>query len=383
MDFSWTPEQRESYDAALAFARDALSEDIAERDREGTFSRELWDRCAEFGLHGLPFPASYGGSETDVLTMALVMEAIGYGCKDQGLLFSINAHMWGVAMPIHTFGTEGQKGRYLEKLCRGRWVGAHAMSEPDSGSDAYALRTHAVKHGDRYVLNGSKIFITNAPQADLFVVFATVDPTQKMWGVTAFLLERDTPGLTVSPPVEKMGLRTALMGELTLEDVEASEDDLLGAPGQGAPIFSHSMGWERSCILATTVGGMQRQLDSTLAWVKSRKQFGKPIGEFQLVASKIVDMKLRLELSRLLLRQAAWHERESGMSRADAAMAKLFISESSVASAMDAIQVRGAYGYLTEHEVERDLRDAIGSRIYSGTSEIQRLIIAGNLGLTA
>jgi alkylation response protein AidB-like acyl-CoA dehydrogenase len=380
MNFSWTPEQVEFREAVLGFARQTLRDEVT-NGATGAFSREVWRACAEFGIQGLPFPTEYGGSAIDAMTTMLAMEALGYGCRDQGLLFSIHAHMWSVAMPIWTFGTKDQKERYLKKLNDGTWVGGHGMSEPDSGSDAYSLRTRAEQVGDRYVLNGAKMFVTNAPEADLFVVFATVNPTRKMWGVTAFLVERTTPGLTISSPISKMGLTTSPMAEVHLEDVEVPAENMLGRIGQGSAIFSHSMGWERACILGSAVGGLERQLEESLDYVKTRKQFGKPVGDFQLVASRIVDMKLRLETSRMVLYRAAWSQQEGGMSAAEAAMAKLYISEAAIHSALDAIQVRGGYGYMKEYEVERDLRDAVASRLYSGTSEIQRLVIARSMGL--
>jgi alkylation response protein AidB-like acyl-CoA dehydrogenase len=261
-------------------------------------------------------------------------------------------------------------------------VGAHGMSEPGSGSDAFGLQTVAVRHDDRYVINGSKMFVTNAPEADLVLAFATVDRKKKMWGITGFLIERGTKGLSISKKIEKMGLTTSPMAEVIFEDCEVPAENVLGRVGQGATIFNHSMGWERACILASTVGAMERQLDSCLRYVKSRHQFGKAIGNFQLVSAKIADMKIRLETSRLLLYRAAWAQTQGGMSPLEAAMAKLYISDAAVASALDAIQVHGGYGYMKEFEIERDLRDVLGGRLYSGTSEIQRLIIARHLGLS-
>jgi alkylation response protein AidB-like acyl-CoA dehydrogenase len=382
MDFEWSDEQKEFREAVLTFARRSLGGDVVARDGAGEFSRDLWKQCADFGIQGLPFPAQYGGSDADVLTTMLAMEALGVACADQGLLFSIHAHMWSVAMPLLSFGTDAQKDRWLRGLCDGSLIGAHGMSEPDSGSDAYGLRTRAERNGDAWVLNGAKMFVTNAPVADLFVVFATVDAKKRMWGITGFLVERDTPGLSVSPKIAKLGLTTSPMAEVVLEDCVVPADNVLGRIGQGATIFSHSMGWERSCILASTIGGMERQLATCLDYVKSRKQFNRPIGDFQLVSSRIVDMKVRLETSRLLLYRAAWSQARGQTPALEAAMAKLYISEAAVQSALDAIQVHGGYGYMKEYQVERDLRDAVGARLYSGTSEIQRLIIARNLGLT-
>jgi len=382
MDFEWSEEQNEFREAVLTFARRVLGGDVVARDSAGEFSRDLWRQCAEFGIQGLPFPAQYGGSDADVLTTMLAMEALGVACADQGLLFSIHAHMWSVAMPLLAFGTDAQKDRWMPGLCDGSLIGAHGMSEPDSGSDAYGLRTRADQKGDHWVLNGAKMFVTNAPEADLFVVFATVDPKKRMWGITGFLIERDTPGLSVSPKIAKLGLTTSPMAEVVLEDCAVPAANVLGRIGQGATIFNHSMGWERSCILASTIGGMDRQLETCLAYVKSRRQFNRPIGDFQLVSSRIVDMKVRLETSRLLLYRAAWAQAKGQTPALEAAMAKLYISEAAVQSALDAIQVHGGYGYMKEYQVERDLRDAVGARLYSGTSEIQRLIIARNLGLT-
>jgi hypothetical protein len=208
-----------------------------------------------------------------------------------------------------------------------------------------------------------------------------VNPQRGMWGVTAFLIEGGTPGLRVGRPIDKMGLTGSPMAEVILEDCEVPAECLLGKEGQGAAIFNHSMGWERACILGTNVGAMARQLDTCLDYVKTRRQFGRPIGDFQLVASKIADMKLRLETSRLLLEKAA-ESQAAEKGALDGALAKLYISDAAVQSGLDAIQIHGGYGYTREYEAERELRDAIGSRLYSGTSEIQRLIIARHLGLS-
>jgi len=381
MDFSWSTEQLKFKDAVIQFAQRELDQDVLARETSSVFPREEWKKCASFGIQGLPLPKEYGGRDCDILTTMLAMEALGYGCRDNGLLFSIHAHMWSVLMPILKFGTVDQKRRYLPKLCDGTWIGAHGMSEPGSGSDAFSLQTQAVKKGDRYIVNGSKAFVTNAPFADLIMLFATVDPAKKMFGVTGFLIEATTKGLVLGKKGEKMGLNTAQMGEVFLEDCEVPCENVLGGEGQGAVIFNYSMGWERSCILASTVGTMQRQLETCIRYAKERRQFGKPIGSFQLLASKLVDMKVRLETARLILYRTAWSQLTGALTPMDAAMAKLYISECAVQSALDAIQIHGARGYSKDVGVERDLRDAIAGRIYSGTSEIQRVIIARGLGL--
>jgi hypothetical protein len=381
MYFSWTEDQLVFKKAVIDFAQKELNRDMIERDRQGSFSRELWKKCAEFGIQGLPFPEVYGGADADILTTMLTMEGLGYACRDNGLVFGINAQMWSVQMPIFTFGTQAQKERYLPALCRGELIGAHGMTEPDTGSDAYHLRTRAERRDGGYLLNGSKMFVTNAPVADLAVVFATVDSSKGMWGITGFIVEKGTPGFFISRDIEKMGLRTSPMGELVLQDCYIPEENRLGPEGAGSRIFNHSMEWERSCILASHLGAMEHQLETCIQYARDRVQYNQPIGKFQSVANRIVDMKVRLETARLLLYKVAWLKKSGQSAVMEAAMAKLYLSECFVQSGLDAVRTLGGYGYMTEFEVERDLRDAIGGIIYSGTSDIQRNIIARLLGL--
>ncbi|HET7009352.1 MAG TPA: acyl-CoA dehydrogenase family protein [Anaerolineales bacterium] len=381
MDFAWTEEQLAYKKGVIELARNGLNEGILARDRAGELSREAWRTCAEFGIQGLPMPEAFGGSGADILTTMLTMEGLGYGCRDNGLIFAMNAQMWSVQMPILHFGSEAQKAKYLPGMIRGDLIGAHGMSEPDSGSDAYSLRTRAERRDGGYLLNGSKTFVTNAPVADLALVFATVDRSKGMWGVTAFLVDRGTPGFRVGRDLDKLGLRTAPMAELIFEDCFLPEENRLGPVGAGAQIFSNSMEWERSCILASHIGAMERQLEEAIVYVRERQQFGQPIGKFQSVANRIVDMQLRLETARLLLYKVAWLKKSGRPAAMEAALAKLYLSESFVQSSLDAVRVRGGYGYMTEFEVERDLRDAIGGTLYSGTSDIQRNIVARLLGL--
>lgn len=381
MDFNWTSKQRELFDAVQRFAAGELNEDLVERDRNATFNRDGWRACGQFGIQGLTVPKPLGGLGLDALTAVGVLETFGYACRDNGLSFSLNAHMWTACMPLVDFGTEEQQAAYFPGLCDGSLIGGNAMSEPESGSDAYSMRTTATKKGDRYLLNGSKLYVTNGPVADLLVIFATIDPAKGPRGVTAFLVERSFPGLTVTPRREKMGIRTAPMAELFLDDCEVPETNRLGKEGAGSSIFTHAMTWERGCILASAVGSMHRLLDTCVQYAKDRKQFGQSIGKFQMVASRIVDMKMRLESSRQMLYHGAWLRSTGKTAILEAAMAKLHISESWVRCCEDALQIHGGCGYMTEYEVERELRDAIGSRIYSGTSEIQRSLIAALLGL--
>lgn len=381
MDFELTEDQERRRQALVDFARRELNGDVVGRDARQEFPREAWRRCAAFGVQGLPVPGAYGGTDADPLSIALAMEALGYGCEDNGLLFALNAQMWSCQIPIVRFGTEAQKRRYLPGLCDGSLVAGHAMTEPGSGSDAFSLTTTAVRDGDDFVLDGSKVFVTNAPEADVLVVFATVDPGTGFAGVTAFLVDRPSPGLTVGPPVAKMGLRTALMGEVVLHGCRVPADHVLGRPGAGLAVFNCAMEWERSLILACSVGTMQRQLERCVRYAKERRQFGRPIGSFQAVSDKLVDMKLRVETSRLMLYHLAWLMGTGASTAPASALAKLHLSESFVATSLDAVQVHGGLGYLTDTGLERDLRDAIAGRIYSGTSEIQRSIVARSMGL--
>jgi alkylation response protein AidB-like acyl-CoA dehydrogenase len=381
MDFSWTDEQTRLRTAVVEFARTQLHSDTPEFERVAKLDHRGWRACAAFGIQGLPIPRQYGGGELDALSTVYALEGLGYACRDNGLIFSINAHLWSCALPIVTFGTEAHKTSLLPKLCSGELIGGNATTEPESGSDAFSLTTTAERRGDRYVLNGSKVFCTNGPVADLLVVYATLNRAQGPRGVTAFLVEKGTSGLSVGRAMDKMGLRTSPLGEVGFTDCEVPVESRLGAEGAGVAIFTHSMEWERSCILASAVGAMQRQLEECIAYARERKQFGQSIGKFQLVSSKIVDMKLRLETSRSLLYRVAWLKSRGRQALMEASMAKLYISECWTQSCLDAIQVHGGYGYMTELGIERDLRDAIGSRLYSGTSEIQRNIIAQFLGL--
>lgn len=381
MDFGLTAEQQELTQAATDFARRELNHDLAKRDDAGEFGRELWQACAKFGILGLPVPPEFGGAGRDVITTALVMEALGYGCQDNGLLFSLNAQLWSVEHPLVIFGTPDQQQAYLPGLVAGDIIGGHAMTEPGSGSDALHMRTRAVRRGDHYLLNGTKQFITNAPVADVLLVYASVAGSSGLGSLSAFLVDAKTPGLTIGSTFEKMGLRTSPMGEVALSDCLVPATSRLGPDGAGMAIFNSSMEWERSCLFASAVGTMRRQLETCAAYARTREQFGQPIGKFQAVAAKLADMYVRLEAARLLIYRVAWLKQRGRSAPAEAAAAKLFTSESWVRSSLDAIQTHGATGYMKDAGVERDLRDAVASTIYSGTSEIQRVLIARMLGL--
>jgi alkylation response protein AidB-like acyl-CoA dehydrogenase len=374
-------EQRSLQQSIVAFAQGELGRDLDSRDHEATFSREDWRRCAEIGLLGMPVPSEHGGLGLSAITIAAALEGLGYGCADNGLIFSINAHTWACEMPLVQFGSEAQKQRWLPGLCDGSLLAAHGMSEPESGSDAFALRTAATRSPDGWVLNGSKAFVTNAPDSDLFIVFATTDRSLGFAGLCAFVVERGTPGLEVGPPVSKMGLRTSHLGELFFDECHLPDDALLGEQGGGMAIFNSSMRWERGLILAASVGTMRRQLERCVAHARERTQFGAPIGSFQAISHRLADMRLRLQTSHLMLYRIAGLLDAGTASDLDAAMTKLHLSEALVQSSLDSLQINGGGGYLTESGIERDVRDALGSRIYSGTSEMQRNVIARHLGL--
>ena len=381
MDFSLSADQREFAATATAFAQQELNQDLAKRDDDGEFSREAWRSCAKFGIQGLPISTELGGAGVDVLTTTLVMEALGYGCQDNGLLFSLNAQLWSIELPLATFGTSAQQRAYLPGMVSGDLIGAHAMTEPGSGSDALHMRTRAERRGDHYILKGTKQYVTNAPVADVILVYAAVPDLPGLAGLSAFLVDTGTPGISVSNNLQKMGLRTSPMGEITFDNCAVPAESRLGPEGAGMMIFNSSMEWERSCMFASIVGAMQRQLEVCTKYARSRQQFGQTIGKFQGISGKVADMYVRLQAARSLVYRVAWLKQQGRSATADAAAAKLFTSEAWVSSSRDAIQIHGAFGYMKDAGIERDLRDAVASTIYSGTSEIQRVVLSGMLGL--
>jgi len=384
LEFTLPEESEEVRLSVLEFAQKELQSNVAERaerDAASEFWREGWQKCADFGLLGLPVPQEYGGTDASLTTTIAAMEALGYGCPDLGLIFSLNAHLWTNIIPILKFGSEAQKQQYLPSLCDGTLIGANAASEPGSGSDVFNMRTTAKREGDFYVLNGQKTFVTNAPVCDVIVAYASTNREAGHMGITGFIIDRDTEGLSVGQPIHKMGLRTSPMGELFFDNCKVPAENVLGREGNGAACFNCSMEWERGCILAMHLGRMQKQLEMSIDYARQRRQFGRLIGSFQSVANHIVDMKVRLEAARPLVYKVGWKKDRGEDAMLEAAIAKLYLSESAVQSSLDAIQVFGGYGYMTEYEVERDLRDAVGAKIYSGTVEIQRNIIARMIGL--
>lgn len=382
MDFELSPEQRQLRESIIRFARGALNEGIPERDREQAFPRALWLRCAELGLQGLPAPERFGGSDADPLTCAVALEALGYGCRDGGLVFSLAAHMLACVVPIVQHGSDAQRERYLPGLCDGSMIGAHAITEPGSGSDTFAMSTRAQRAEGGWRLNGTKTFISNGPVADVALVFAVTDADKGFHGgVTAFLVDKGLPGFRPGQAFEKMGLRTSPVGELVFDDAWVSDEAIVGTVGSGSSVFTTAMEWERTLLVAAHVGTIERLLETAIAYARTRTQFGQTIGKFQAVAHRIADMKVQLEAARLLTYRAASRLGVSRAAALDASIAKLFVSESLVKAALDTIQLHGGNGFMTEYDVERALRDAVGSTIYSGSSEMQRNIIARWVGL--
>lgn len=382
MDFQWNDEQKRIYEELVAFSSKELNDNLLERDAAKEFYWDGWKKCAAMGIQGLPIPNEYGGVGVDALTTIIAMEGLGFGCRDNGLIHSINSHLWGCEIPIWKFGTDTQKQTYLPLLAKGKHIGGHAITEPNSGSDVSSMKTSAVKDGGFYILNGSKSVVSNGPIADVVIVFALTNPSRKFFGgISAFIIEKHMPGVRVGKAIEKMGLKTLPIGELFFDDCKVPAENLLGGEGAALRVFNESMEWERSCLFACQVGTMERILNDCIRYSKERVQFGKPISKYQSIANKLADMKVRLELGKLLIQKIGWLKAQNKSVLLESSIAKLFISESIKIAASDGVQIHGAYGYMSEYGIERELRDSVASTIYSGTSEIQRDIISRFLGL--
>ncbi len=359
--------------------------DLVERDRDCRFWHEGWTRAAERGITGLMVDPAYGGGGRDVFHTLLTFEGLGYGCSDAGLLFGLSTQVWTMQPLIERFGSEEQKQRYLPGLCSGQLRAAFCITEADSGSDTFAMGTafSTEDGGDAeptYVLSGRKSYITMAPEADVFIVFATSDPALGHWGVTAFLIDADHEGLSVGENRSKMGLRTTPFADVAFDRCRLGPANVLGAVGSGASIFSAAMEAERAFVFAGQIGAMERQLADAVAYSRDRTQFDQPIGDFQAVAHRLADMKLRHDNARLQMYRAAILEAQGRPSMEAAALAKIQASEAAVASSIDAVLTHGARGFITEFGVERDLRNVAGGVVYGGTSDIQRNIVARMLG---
>lgn len=366
--------------AATDFASRRLRDGIAERDRDGTFSNELWDACAEFGFQGVLIPQEHGGGGHDLLTAVAIAEGIGYGALDNGMVFAVTAHAASCAGLLAEFGTDEQQREWLPKLADGSVIGATGITEANSGSNALAMETTAVSTGDRWVLNGSKTFVTNAPEAGLFLLYArTAD--SGLGGVTCFLVPRESPGLSIGAPIEKMGLRTSPMSEVFLEECQVPSSSVVGAVDSGGMVFNQTMDIERLLVMAPAIGVMERILERCVRHARERCPGAVPISKHQSISHGLADIETSLESSRLLLYRAAWQRSCKRGATRESALAKLAVSEAYVACCRTAVQIFGGYGYMVEYGLERELRDALATTIYVGTSEIQRNLIAGLRGL--
>lgn len=378
MDFSITDEQRQLHDMARDFGAREVQPSVLERDAAGSWNPDLWQKMAEAGLLGAPIPTEYGGTGLSCVDTCLVKEGFGLGSEDGGLALAWGAHTILCAVPIWKLGTESQKQRYLPGLCDGSLVGGFCLSEPDSGSDAASMRTRAERRGDRWVLNGTKMWITNGPIGDVFVVTAVTTPGAKAMGISTFLVPSDAPGFRVGQHIDKMGMRTSQTSELIFEDCEIPADALLGEENYGFLITAKLiLGWERSCLLAPGLGAMQGVMNRCVRYAQEREQFGRPISAFQAIRAMLANMRIDYEIARNLIYRVAWHlDQGDDPPLVDAAIGKVFIGEASQRVMRDAIQLHGGVGYTPEYHVERGLRDSMLSTIGAGTSEVQRSIIA-------
>ena len=376
----WNDEQK-ALRKGLQKYYEALNVGVLEDDAAERFNRDKWQLIRESGVIRIPFAEQWSGLGHDALTLVYVLEELGYGCRDAGLLFALATQVVSAAIPLQKFGSEELKERYLARLIDGEIISAHAISEPSAGSDAMAMSTTATPDGDGYLLNGGKTFITNGPIADVITVYAKIETGDGASGITAFLVPADTPGFHVGPPIAKLGLNTCPFCELEFTDCRVPASNIVGKPGAGFFILEHVMNWEILCIFMMMAGEMQERMERCIAHVKKRTAFGVPIASNQYVAGKIVDQKIGIETSRKHLYDTARRFAKGRSVTTEISMAKLVTSEANLASALSAVQLFGGRGYMREYGMEKGLRDAVGAPIYSGTNEMQRVRIASMLGL--
>ena len=381
MDFDHSSEQLEFFRSVKDFAQSVVEPGAHERDVDGTFDRDVWRACGDFGLMGLPIPEEYGGSGANIVTTCLALEALAEGGHDAGLGLSLGAHITIGTVPIYLHGTEDQKRKYLPRLCSGEAIGAMAITEPEAGSDAAGIKCSAKRDGDEWVINGSKIFITNGSIADSIIVIAVTDPDAGAGaGVSAFIVERDTPGFSVGRDLDKMGTRSSPLSLLHFDDCRVPADAMLGDEGAALwQVAFECFDWERTVMIASSIGGMKASLDAAIAYSKERVAFGKPIAKQQAIQHKIAEMKSYYDAARLVLYRAAWLKQEGRPHQVEASVAKFFVAEAAMRNAVEATQVFGGYGYIKEYPIERSMRDAKLISIGGGTSEIQKMIIAREL----
>lgn len=374
MNFVLTEEQEMTRKMVRDFAEKEVQPGADERDDKEEFSRELFDKMGELGLTGIPWPEEYGGGDCDFVSYVIAVEELSRVDASAGI--TLSAHTSLAGWPVYKYGNEEQKKKYLEPMALGQKLGAYALTEATAGTDAAAQSTTAVLDGDSYVLNGNKIFITNGGDAEINVVFAVTDKGKKAKGVSAFIVEKGTPGFTFGKKERKMGLRSSPTLELVFDNCRVPKENLLGKEGEGFKIAMSTLDGGRNGVAAQAVGIAQGALEEAAKYAKSREQFGQPICNFQAISFMLADMGTKIEASRLLTYQAAYLESE-GLSYGKAsAMAKLFASETAMEVTTKAVQIFGGYGYTRDYPVERFMRDAKITELYEGTSEVQRLVIS-------
>ncbi|TGB04638.1 acyl-CoA dehydrogenase [Halobacillus salinus] len=379
MNFELTKEQEMTRKMVRDFAENVIQPRAVDIDRNAGFPEDIFKEMGKLGLLGIPFPEEYGGAGGDTITYALAVEEIGRVCGSTGLSYAAAVSLG--ASPIYYFGTEEQKREFLTPLAKGEGLASFGLTEPNAGSDAGGTQTRAELKGDHYVINGEKCWITNAEYARSITVTAVSGKREDGRNIiSAFIIPKDTPGMTITSPYEKMGVRGSNTSEIILEDVKVPKENILGDPEKGFKQFLYTLDGGRISIAALAVGIAQASLDRALAYAKERKQFGKSISNFQAIQFKLADMAMEVELARNMVLKSAWLKDEGKNFTKESAYAKLFASETAFRSANQAIQIHGGYGYMREYEVERYLRDAKLLEIGEGTSEIQRLVIARQLG---
>ncbi|MDA7429490.1 acyl-CoA/acyl-ACP dehydrogenase [Primorskyibacter aestuariivivens] len=379
---NYRPELMQTFLDGLIQWAPALNAGWQQDDKTGDFGHERWKALVEAGLTGVVTSEDFGGLDLSVQELTELLETLGYICEDAGLGFSLATHLCSTCLPIEKFGSDALKADLLPQLVEAAQVGAHAITEPDSGSDAFAMKTEAVRDGDDYILNGEKCYISNAPVADICVVYARTHPTKgALGGFSAFAVDCDSPGFTIGKKRSKMGLRTAPMADLYFNNVRVPVSRLIGREGQGFAILDYVMRWEILCVFAIQVGEMRRQLERSVTYAKERKQFGAPIASYQAISHRIADMHMRLQSARSWLSRMVRAMDGGGQASLEIASAKLAISEAHVANSIDAITLHGGSGYMSETGIESHLRNAMGGLIYSGSSDIQKNRIAAMLGL--
>lgn len=374
MNFQLSEEHEQLRQMIREFAINEVAPSAAERDEEERFDREIWGKMAELGLTGIPWPEQYGGAGFDYLAYCIAVEELSRVCASTGV--TLSAHTSLAGWPIYKFGSEEQKQKYLRPMAEGKKIGAYCLTEAGSGSDAGGMKTTAKREGDEYVLNGSKIFITNGGIADTYVVFAVTDPESKHKGTSAFIVESSFPGFSVGKKEKKLGIRSSPTTEIVFDQCRVPKENLLGQEGEGFVIAMKTLDGGRNGIAAQAVGIAQGALDAATDYAKERVQFGKPIAANQGVSFKLADMATAVEASRLLTYQAAWLESNNLPYGKASAMAKLMAGDTAMSVTTDAVQIFGGYGYTKEYPVERYMRDAKITQIYEGTQEIQRLVIS-------